>query len=96
MYARYEFTLAPTFDTYTEIIQFLEHAGIKDRNEKDKSPRRPLTAVSTSPLFPSIADAIYHSFHQRGAYTAMSSYRLPTPPASYSPNLTCSPKPMLG
>ncbi|KAL1678797.1 hypothetical protein EV122DRAFT_290053 [Schizophyllum commune] len=46
MYARFEFTLAPTFDTYTEKIQFLEHAGIKDRNEKDQSPRRPLTALS--------------------------------------------------
>ncbi|KAL1747171.1 hypothetical protein HDZ31DRAFT_32550 [Schizophyllum fasciatum] len=47
MYARAEFILAPTFRTFTEIVEFAKHAGIIDRDEKDTSMRRPLTGFST-------------------------------------------------
>ncbi|TRM61372.1 hypothetical protein BD626DRAFT_434628 [Schizophyllum amplum] len=47
MYSRGEFILAPTFKTYVDAMNFMERAGIKDRKENDKSPRRPLTALSS-------------------------------------------------
>ncbi|TRM61287.1 hypothetical protein BD626DRAFT_502043 [Schizophyllum amplum] len=46
MFANYEFTLAPTFQTYVEIMGFVNHAGVIDRDEEDSSPRRPLTALT--------------------------------------------------
>ncbi|KAI5900720.1 uncharacterized protein SCHCODRAFT_02683546 [Schizophyllum commune H4-8] len=45
LYAGAEFTLAPTFKLYCDIMDFLKHAGVVDRSEEDESPRRPLTAL---------------------------------------------------
>ena len=45
LYAGAEFTLAPTFELYCDIMDFIKHAGVVDRDEEDESPRRPLTAV---------------------------------------------------
>ncbi|KAL1761293.1 hypothetical protein FB107DRAFT_175550, partial [Schizophyllum commune] len=42
----YQFVLAPTFKLVKEIMDFLEHARVLRRDEKDKSPRRPLTALT--------------------------------------------------
>ncbi|KAL1744941.1 hypothetical protein HDZ31DRAFT_82276 [Schizophyllum fasciatum] len=46
IYANYGFALVPTFRTYVELVKFLHHAGVVDRDEKDMSPRRPLTAFA--------------------------------------------------
>ncbi|KAL1666298.1 hypothetical protein GGF50DRAFT_113277 [Schizophyllum commune] len=45
LYAGAEFTLAPTFELYCDIMDFIKHAGVVDRDEEDASPRRPLTAL---------------------------------------------------
>ena len=45
LYAGAEFTLAPTFELYCDIMDFIKHAGVVDRDEEDESPLRPLTAV---------------------------------------------------
>ncbi|KAL1761277.1 hypothetical protein FB107DRAFT_201395 [Schizophyllum commune] len=45
LYAGAEFTLAPTFKLYCDIMDFIKHAGVVDRSEGDESPRRPLTAM---------------------------------------------------
>ncbi|KAL1686839.1 hypothetical protein GGG16DRAFT_117551 [Schizophyllum commune] len=45
LYAGAEFTLAPTFKLYRDIMDFIKHAGVVDRSEGDESPRRPLTAL---------------------------------------------------
>ncbi|KAL1743431.1 hypothetical protein HDZ31DRAFT_83417 [Schizophyllum fasciatum] len=46
LYAKHEFALVPTFRTYVELIKFIQHAGVYDRDENDVSPRRPLTALA--------------------------------------------------
>ncbi|KAL1678794.1 hypothetical protein EV122DRAFT_211278 [Schizophyllum commune] len=48
LYAGAEFTLAPTFKLYCDIMDFIKHAGVVDRSEGDASPRRPLTALCPS------------------------------------------------
>ena len=46
LYASFQFILAPTFKTFLDIMEFFKgRAGVMERNDKDKSPRRPLTAV---------------------------------------------------
>ncbi|KAI4520842.1 hypothetical protein K525DRAFT_285569 [Schizophyllum commune Loenen D] len=45
LYAGAEFTLAPTFELYCDIMDSIKHAGVVDRDEEDASPRRPLTAL---------------------------------------------------
>ena len=50
MYAKYEFVLAPTFSTYLDVLDFINRAGIINRDTKDTSPRRPLTGVRYSDL----------------------------------------------
>ena len=47
LYASYQFILAPTFKMVKEITDFLDHSHVLRRDEHDKSPRRPLTAVRT-------------------------------------------------
>ncbi|KAL1733658.1 hypothetical protein EV714DRAFT_281717 [Schizophyllum commune] len=39
------FVLFPTFRTYMDTVKFSECAGIRDREDSDRSPRRPLTAL---------------------------------------------------
>ncbi|KAL1743422.1 hypothetical protein HDZ31DRAFT_40932 [Schizophyllum fasciatum] len=46
LYATYQFILAPTFKTYLDVMEFLTRTGVKHRADKDKSPRRPLTALT--------------------------------------------------
>ncbi|TRM61328.1 hypothetical protein BD626DRAFT_570976 [Schizophyllum amplum] len=46
MYGAADFVLVPTFKTYVDVMKFVD--GVKNRKESDKSPRRPLTAL-TSP-----------------------------------------------
>ena len=50
MYAKYDFVLAPTFRTYLDVLDFINRAGIINRDKKDTSPRRPLTGVRYSDL----------------------------------------------
>ncbi|KAL1716446.1 hypothetical protein EV715DRAFT_293224 [Schizophyllum commune] len=45
LYSTYQFVLAPTFKLVKEIMDFLEHARVLRRDEEDRSPRRPLTAL---------------------------------------------------
>ncbi|KAI5900712.1 uncharacterized protein SCHCODRAFT_02559546 [Schizophyllum commune H4-8] len=45
LYSSYQFVLAPTFELVKEIMDFVEHARVLRRDEKDRSPRRPLTAL---------------------------------------------------
>ncbi|KAL1745088.1 hypothetical protein HDZ31DRAFT_37189 [Schizophyllum fasciatum] len=45
MFCGAEFLLLPTFKTYLDTVEFLERAGVKNRKERDRSPRRPLTAL---------------------------------------------------
>ncbi|KAL1731205.1 hypothetical protein EV714DRAFT_271871 [Schizophyllum commune] len=45
LYASYQFILAPTFKMVKEIMDFLDHSRVLRRDEHDKSPRRPLTAL---------------------------------------------------
>ncbi|TRM61314.1 hypothetical protein BD626DRAFT_570962 [Schizophyllum amplum] len=47
MYARGEFILAPTYKTYMDTMEFIEHAGVKNRLETDRSPRRPSTSLAS-------------------------------------------------
>ncbi|TRM61343.1 hypothetical protein BD626DRAFT_538274 [Schizophyllum amplum] len=47
MYARGDFVLAPTFRLYMDAMDFIQHAGLINRNAKDKSPRRPLTSMAS-------------------------------------------------
>ncbi|KAL1727785.1 hypothetical protein EV714DRAFT_286211 [Schizophyllum commune] len=47
MYQRGDFVLAPTFQGYLEVMSFMGAAGVKDRAENDRSPRRPLTALAS-------------------------------------------------
>ncbi|TRM61363.1 hypothetical protein BD626DRAFT_406174 [Schizophyllum amplum] len=47
MYSRGEFILAPTLKTYLDAMNFMEHSGIKNRKDDDRSPRRPLTALAS-------------------------------------------------
>ncbi|KAL1740373.1 hypothetical protein HDZ31DRAFT_85468 [Schizophyllum fasciatum] len=46
MYSRGDFILAPTFQGYLEVMEFMHHSGIKDREDDDDSPRRPLSALA--------------------------------------------------
>ncbi|KAL1689650.1 hypothetical protein GGG16DRAFT_57407 [Schizophyllum commune] len=46
LYASYQFILVPTFKLVKEIMDFVEHARVLHRDEKDRSPRRPLTALA--------------------------------------------------
>ncbi|TRM61329.1 hypothetical protein BD626DRAFT_631860 [Schizophyllum amplum] len=46
MYCLADFVLVPTFKTYVDVMKFMER--VKNRKESDRSPRRPLTAL-TSP-----------------------------------------------
>ncbi|TRM69433.1 hypothetical protein BD626DRAFT_391835 [Schizophyllum amplum] len=46
LYFNHEFALVPTLRTYVEIMRFIKHAGVVDRDDKDDSPRRPLTALA--------------------------------------------------
>ena len=39
------FILFPTFKTYKDAMDFSERAGVKNRQDNDRTPRRPLTAV---------------------------------------------------
>ncbi|KAI4523630.1 hypothetical protein K525DRAFT_195974 [Schizophyllum commune Loenen D] len=48
LFCRGEFILAPTFETYVDIVHFVKRAGIQDRRTSDRSPRRPLTALASS------------------------------------------------
>ncbi|TRM58738.1 hypothetical protein BD626DRAFT_573250 [Schizophyllum amplum] len=45
LYARGEFILAPTFKTYIEAMEFSKRAGFADREKRNASLRRPLTAL---------------------------------------------------
>ncbi|KAI4294507.1 hypothetical protein K525DRAFT_212498 [Schizophyllum commune Loenen D] len=45
MFTHGEFILAPTYKTYLDTMRFVEHAGVKNRKERDHSLRRPLTAL---------------------------------------------------
>ncbi|KAL1663006.1 hypothetical protein GGF50DRAFT_128316 [Schizophyllum commune] len=47
MYAKYDFVLAPTFRTYLDVLDFINRAGIINRDKKDTSPRRPLTGLAS-------------------------------------------------
>ncbi|KAL1678767.1 hypothetical protein EV122DRAFT_211323 [Schizophyllum commune] len=52
LYASFQFILAPTFKTFLDIMEFFKgRAGVMERNDKDKSPRRPLTALTPSSGF---------------------------------------------
>ncbi|KAL1731207.1 hypothetical protein EV714DRAFT_271873 [Schizophyllum commune] len=46
LYASYQFILVPTFKLVKEIMDSVEHARVLHRDEKDRSPRRPLTALA--------------------------------------------------
>ena len=46
MYERGDFILLPTLKTYADAKAFIQKAGYSDRDGKDDSPRRPMTAVS--------------------------------------------------
>ncbi|KAL1677097.1 hypothetical protein EV122DRAFT_279511 [Schizophyllum commune] len=39
------FILFPTFKTYKDAMDFSERAGVKNRQDNDRTPRRPLTAL---------------------------------------------------
>ncbi|KAL1743439.1 hypothetical protein HDZ31DRAFT_40930 [Schizophyllum fasciatum] len=47
MFCRGEFILAPTYKTYLDTMLYASHAGIKDRKDNDRSPRRPPTAMAS-------------------------------------------------
>ncbi|KAL1743420.1 hypothetical protein HDZ31DRAFT_65027 [Schizophyllum fasciatum] len=46
LYASYQFILAPTFKTYVDVMEFSKLNGPKHRADNDRSPRRPLTALT--------------------------------------------------
>ncbi|KAL1743430.1 hypothetical protein HDZ31DRAFT_65037 [Schizophyllum fasciatum] len=48
MYSTFQFTLVPTFQTHLKIMDFSKRAGVTRRSPRDKSPRRPLTALTPS------------------------------------------------
>ncbi|KAI5834243.1 hypothetical protein K523DRAFT_412582 [Schizophyllum commune Tattone D] len=48
LFARGDFILAPTFETYIDIVHFVKRTGTQDRKMSDRSPRRPLTALASS------------------------------------------------
>ncbi|KAI5830689.1 hypothetical protein K523DRAFT_415688 [Schizophyllum commune Tattone D] len=48
LYASFQFLLVPTFNMIKRIEDFAKSTGIVHRKEKDKSPRRPLTALRPS------------------------------------------------
>ncbi|KAL1745071.1 hypothetical protein HDZ31DRAFT_37169 [Schizophyllum fasciatum] len=47
LYARGDFVLAPTFKEYVSAMNFMENAGIKNREASDTSVRRPLSALAS-------------------------------------------------
>ncbi|KAI4519378.1 hypothetical protein K525DRAFT_206232 [Schizophyllum commune Loenen D] len=46
LYASFQFILAPTFRTFLDVMEFGNWAGVKNRKDKDRSRRRPLTALT--------------------------------------------------
>ena len=74
------FVLFPTFRTYMDTVKFSECAGIRDREDSDRSPRRQLTAVSSNMYFTScfcITEA-YSSCCRLITCIATYSFRSPT------------------
>ncbi|KAL1685048.1 hypothetical protein GGG16DRAFT_129648 [Schizophyllum commune] len=47
MFQRGEFILAPTYKTFLETKRFAQSSGVRDRSDRDRSPRRPLTALAS-------------------------------------------------
>ncbi|KAL1733659.1 hypothetical protein EV714DRAFT_204208 [Schizophyllum commune] len=46
LYCVGHFLLLPTYKTYLDGMHFMQRAAFKDRDQTDRSPRRPLTALS--------------------------------------------------
>ena len=46
MYRRGDFVLAPTFGETAKALKYLSSPSIRNRDEDDTTPRRPLSAVS--------------------------------------------------
>ncbi|KAL1743418.1 hypothetical protein HDZ31DRAFT_65025 [Schizophyllum fasciatum] len=46
LYASFQFILVPTFKTYSDIMEFSKRSGVHHRDDNDKTPRRPLTALT--------------------------------------------------
>ncbi|KAI4525075.1 hypothetical protein K525DRAFT_192435 [Schizophyllum commune Loenen D] len=46
LYCVGHFLLLPTFKTYLDAMEFMQRTALRDRDQTDRSPRRPLTALS--------------------------------------------------